>query len=252
MFDQRSDTGRRVFRDMWVETECVLEEGTDRVVERKASYGVHCTPYALYVHPKTGLLCDARQNRTSRRKRDERTHKVTPINAIILDDQRSYELIDSIWYRKLFEVHKPNEIWKMVHFDPLRTVQAYIELRKPGDTHTIFYGDLANSRLRVEHAKFQCNKEELVWINWFLGKVRSGKITVKWIYTWDRTDKRTAAIQVLHLPVPGGRRKKQRGARLLNQGPPAQRARERVDVPKDFSEKIFGDITLPVVHRTAF
>jgi hypothetical protein len=40
--------------------------------------------------------------------------------------------------------------------------------------------------------------------------------------------------------------------RLPHQGHPAPVARKRVEVPPEFPEKIFQEMVLPVVHRTAF
>ena len=252
MFDARSEAGHQTVDRADVSVNCILDEdGT--VVESAASNGKRRAPWGLYVHPKTGLLCDSRTEGTaSRRKRLMKHQQQAVIDRIRLDNQRNYELIDGIWYRKMFEFHGPAEIWKIYRFDPSNERQSHQNLRKPGDTHTVYYHAVPHLA-RIERGKFQCSKEELIWIHWFLDRARAGKLQVKWIFNQDRINGVTAALQVKHLPTPPpGRVKRVKDARLPHQGHPAPVVHERVEVPKGLPEKIFQEIVLPVVHRTVF
>ena len=249
MFDARSDCGWYALEYLGVDSDCYLEG--DQVIAN-TRYGPR-KPRDLYVHPISGLLLDAHGDRVSHRKHREEYHQSAVIDGIRLDNERSYELIKDIWYRKVFEYHDPAEIWQVLRFKEGAKSQAHKSLLVPGDTHTIYYREVPH-QARIERQKFQCSRKERMWIDWFLAKARAGAIEVKWVQSKDRIDGKTTTLVVTHvLPSnPPAKRKKIRDTRLPHQGHPAPVARKRVEVSPEFSEKIFQEMVLPVVHRTAF
>ena len=94
--DRRSVTGAHVFTHLWdyVERNCyIASKGRIKVLGH--DYG----PRWFYVHPKTGILCDSKNEGWTRYGRWSRKKKKIPVTKVDLEEGKTaYEWINGVWY----------------------------------------------------------------------------------------------------------------------------------------------------------
>lgn len=113
--DKRKATGKHIF------------DHVDDMVEKNCLIGADGRAYAtdwrgnrplsgMYVHPRTGLLCEA--PRETKRERERRRRLAEPITRLDLGDNTAYQLYETVWYRvKLkpmfvdWRSHTPTMVW---------------------------------------------------------------------------------------------------------------------------------------------
>lgn len=106
--DRRSVSGQHVFTHLWqyVDTNCWIgaDTGTVYTDGRRGPD----TPDDFYVHPWSGLLCQV-PDRESWRKKYRREQANKPIEEIKVSPEKSYNLIDGIWY---FTEYTMVKVWR--------------------------------------------------------------------------------------------------------------------------------------------
>jgi hypothetical protein len=136
--DRRSVSGIHVFSHLWqyVDLNCWIGTETGKVYSDSKHGPI--TPSDFYVHPWTGLLCEA-PNRGRWRHRPEklpveRTGIPLPSNPVHGLWGKSYQFIDGIWYYT--EWTKEDRfagyvaLWNEIGRNPWRTKQELVILKK--------------------------------------------------------------------------------------------------------------------------
>ena len=92
--DRRKATGLHIFQHVenFVETSCRLVEG------KPLCYSDDCPVRWFYVHPRTGLLCEA-PDRSGARERKRAAALAEEVILLRLNDETGYRKHQGIWYR---------------------------------------------------------------------------------------------------------------------------------------------------------
>lgn len=143
--DRRKATGLHIFQHVenFVETSCRLVEGKPYSLCYSDDYPVRW----FYVHPRTGLLCEA-PARTGARERKRAAVLAEEVILLRLEDETGYHKHQGIWYRVKLRCINVRS-WR-----PKDAVVIYDIFRK-GDV-ALNYGEHW-----IATEKKQCNRDEL-------------------------------------------------------------------------------------------
>ena len=144
--DVRKVTGRHIFDHLesMVETNCWIGEDRKVYARSRGWYSHGREVSGFYVHPRSGLLSVVPQQ--SRRERKKMKLMNQEINEVRLDDQRSFRLIDGLWYFVDYECVE---------------VGRYQKVQSKSDVVHRRKFELTWGRHRIAVKKRQCNRDEV-------------------------------------------------------------------------------------------
>jgi hypothetical protein len=152
--DKRKVTGLHIFQHLedFVETNCCFVEGKPCHV---GGWGGGYAVRWFYVHPRSGLLCQAPPKRPGARKARRAAALEEEVTFLRVNEETGYRKHEDIWYRvKLRRIHVRS--WRPEDVVPVYDIFARKEAR-------LGYGEHW-----VATEKKQCNRDELKRVGYLL------------------------------------------------------------------------------------